>query len=116
MEFTTKLETMKNRIRILTKTRKMLVICMLLANVLLLLPIPAYPAANITTSFNSLIDIIDAGIKILGIILFFWGGATLFTGLSQHDNSSIKQGALTMIGGVACYFMKSIATGIGLTI
>lgn len=96
--------------KVFKKTKKMLALSCLIAQMIIAVPATAYAAGDPLTVVNNLSDFIFGLIRAIGMILLGFGIVQIGLSLKSHDPSQRANGFLTLAGGVIITFAKEILT------
>lgn len=96
--------------KVYKKTKKMLALSCLIAQIIVAVPATAYAAGDPLTVVNNLSDFIFGLIRAIGMILLGFGIVQIGLSLKSHDPSQRANGFLTLAGGVIITFAKEILT------
>jgi len=97
-------------LKVYKKTKKMLALSCLIAQIIVAVPATAYAAGDPLTVVNNLSDFIFGLIRAIGMILLGFGIVQIGLSLKSHDPSQRANGFLTLAGGVIITFAKEILT------
>lgn len=107
---------MKNSIAQKQFERKKMYIILAMLITMLVLPLNILATNGAVGGINALSTFLSDIVKGIGFILGVYSFTILGPGLSQHDNSQLKMGVMSLAGAALLFFHMEILNIMGITI